>query len=667
MVDRGKELLVKDEERGAVSIRQRLLRGKSALLVRYIAIAFSLFQLYTGIFQFTAMNQRVPHVIFAYILIFLLYPIKTHGRKDCISWDGYLFALISLGIGLYVLSTWFKKIGAIGMAIPWYELIMGGIFIVLSIDAARRTVGWAFPCVAIFFLIYARFGEMLPGPLAHKNYEIERIITSMFITTEGIFGMLAGISATFVFLFILFGSMLREAGGGEFFLRLAYGLFGHVRGGPAKVAVVASSLFGMMSGSGTANVAGTGQITIPLMKRTGYRAHFAGAVETAASAGGLLMPPIMGSAVFIIMELLGVTYLTIIKAAILTAILYYIGLFLMIDIEAQKIGLVGLKKEEIPPLKETLKDGWHFLIPIAVLIYFVVVPKVSVTRAAFWATMSIPAVSMLRWRKRATIKQILDGLEKGARTALPVVAILALGGVVVGMITLTGLGLMMSSVMIELSGGHLLFLLVLAMIATIIMGMGVPPVAAYIVLAILVVPALIKMGVYPLAAHLFVFYFAVIAGITPPMAPDAFVASGIADSPMMKTALTACRLALVIFILPYIFVYNNALLLVGSYGEIVWVMVTAILGVFALASALQGYMKRTIPIAFRGLLLLSALGLIMPGFKTDLVGLGLLFLVALYQVPDFFKKYSNVLLREGAYRFMRKKESGSSQFPRNHG
>ncbi|MBW2040304.1 MAG: TRAP transporter permease, partial [Deltaproteobacteria bacterium] len=615
-----------------------------------------------GIFQFTAMNQRVPHVIFACILIFLLYPMKIRGKEDRISWDGYLFALISLAIGLYVLLTWFKKIGAIGMAIPWYEMVMGGILIILCIDAARRTVGWAFPSVAIFFLIYARFGEMLPGPLAHKNYEIERIITSMFITTEGIFGMLAGISATFVFLFILFGSMLREAGGGEFFLRLAYGLFGHVRGGPAKVAVVASSLFGMMSGSGTANVAGTGQITIPLMKRTGYRPHFAGAVETAASAGGLLMPPIMGSAVFIIMELLGVTYLTIIKAAILVAILYYFGLFLMIDIEAQKIGLVGLKKEEIPSLKETLKDGWHFLIPIAVLIYFVVVPKVSVTRAAFWATVSIPAVSMLRWRKRATIKQILDGLEKGARTALPVVAILALGGVVVGMITLTGLGLMMSSLMIEASKGNLLILLFLTMIASIILGMGVPPVAAYIVLAILVVPALTKMGIYPLAAHLFVFYFAVIAGITPPMAPDAFVAAGIADSPMMKTALTACRLALVVFILPYIFVYDNALLLVGSFGKIIWVMVTAVLGVFALASALQGYMRVPIPIPFRGLLLLSALGLIIPGFKTDLIGLGLLFMVSLYQVPDFFKKYGNVLLKEGSYRFGKKKKPSSNQF-----
>jgi len=636
----------KAEEQGAVSVRQRRLTGKSRLLVRYIAIAMSLFQLYTGIFQFTAMNQRVPHVIFAYILIFLLYPISSRKRDDRITWDGYLFALISLGIGLYVLLTWFRKIGAIGLAAPWYELIMGGILIILSIDAARRTVGWAFPCVAIFFLFYARFGEILPGPLAHKNYELERIITSMFITTEGIFGMLAGISATFVFLFILFGSMLREAGGGEFFLRLAYSLFGHVRGGPAKVAVVASSLFGMISGSGTANVAGTGQITIPLMKRTGYQPHFAGAVETAASAGGLLMPPIMGSAVFVIMELLGVTYLVILKAAILTAILYYLGLFLMIDIEAQKIGLVGLKKEELPSLKETLKDGWHFLIPIAVLVYFITVPRVSVTRAAFWATVSIPLVSFLRWKKRMTLQQLLDGLEKGARTALPVVAILALGGVVVGMITLTGLGLTMSSILIELSEGNLLLLLFLTMIASIILGMGVPPVAAYIVLAILVVPALIKMGVYPLAAHLFVFYFAVIAGITPPMAPDAFVAAGIADSDMMKTALTACRLALVVFILPYIFVYNNALLLMGSFWEILWVMITAVLGVFALASGLQGYMKRPISIPLRGLLFLSAIGLIMPGWKTDLIGMAILFAVSFHQIPDLLKIISGFFLKK---------------------
>ena len=585
----------------------------------------SMFHLYTGFFQLTAMNQRVTHVTFGLILIFLIFPIGKKGKKDRFTWDAILFAAMALFIGVYVLLNWFRKIGQIGLEPPLYELVMGTVLIILLIDATRRVVGWAFPSVAILALIYARFGEMLPGILAHKNYSFTRIVSSMFITTDGIFGMLTGISATFIFLFILFGALLRESGGGDFFLDLAYSLLGHVRGGPAKVAVVASSLFGMLSGSGTANVAGTGQITIPLMKKTGYPAFFAGAVETVSSAGGLLMPPVMGSAVFVMMQILGTNYVTIIKAAVLTALLYYVGLFVMVDIEAQKIGLKGLPREKLPSLKRVMGEGWHFLIPIGVLVYFLVFAQVSLTRAAFWANVSVPLATFLRPKRRMTLKSFLDGLENGAKTALPVVAILALAGIVVGMVTLTGLGLMMSSLLIELSHGHLFLLLLFTMIAAIIMGMGVPPVAAYIVLAILVVPALVKVGVYPLAAHLFVFYFSTIAGITPPMAPDAFVAAGIADAPMMKTAFTACRLALVIFILPYVFVYNNALLLIGSFFQIIWVSLTAFLGVLALAFALQNFFdgKKMMPVT-RLLFFVSSFLLIYPGYVTDLFGLGIL-------------------------------------------
>jgi TRAP transporter 4TM/12TM fusion protein len=637
---------IKPKESGAISTRQRQLTGISAHLVRWIAVGMSLFQLYTGYFQFTAMNQRVPHVTLGFILIFLVYPISRKSRKDRLSLDSVVAASIILISGVYVMLTWFRKMGAMGLAPPLYELIIGGIFIILLIEGTRRALGLAFPMIAVLVLVYARFGEIMPGLFAHKNYGTDRIIDSMFVTADGVFGMLAGISATFIFLFILFGAMLREAGGGEFFINFAYGVCGRFRGGPAKIAVVASSLFGMLSGSGTANVAGTGQITIPLMKRTGYQPHFAGSVETVASAGGLLMPPIMGSAVFIIMELLGVNYLVIIKASILMALLYYTGLFLMIDIEAQKIGLVGLKKEEIPPLKKTLKEGWHFFIPLLVLIYFLGYEKTSVTRAVLWANISIPFVAMLRRETRMSLSKILSGLEKGALTAAPVVAILSLGGIVVGMITLTGLGLMLSSILIELSHGNLFILLLMTMVASIILGMGVPPVAAYIILAILVVPALIKMGVYPLAAHLFVFYFGVIAGITPPMAPDAFVAAGIADSPMMKTALTACRLAIVIFILPYIFVYNNALLMIGNFGQIIWVTLTALLGVLALAAAVQNFMGRKIPFLLRIVLFGTSLSLIIPGLKTDLLGIVLLFSITLYQVPQLGKRFKGYLLRK---------------------
>ena len=638
--------LSESQEPSAISTRQRQLSGFSAQLVRWIAVGLSLFHLYTGYFQFTAMNQRVPHVTLGFILIFLVYPYAQKGRRDRLSADSIIAAAFILVCGFYVLLTWFRKMGAMGLELPLYEYIMGGVFIILLIEGTRRALGWAFPSVAVLVLLYARFGEIMPGPFAHKDYGMDRIISSMFITTDGIFGMLAGISATFIFLFILFGALLREAGGGEFFINFAYGICGRFRGGPAKIAVVASSLFGMLSGSGTANVAGTGQITIPLMKKSGYPAHFAGAVETVSSAGGLLMPPIMGSAVFIIMEVLGVNYLTIIKASVLMAVLYYVGLFLMIDIEAQKLGLVGLTKEEIPPLKKTLSQGWHFFIPLLVLVYFLGWEKTSVTRAALWANLSIPLVSWLRKDTRMSLSKILTGLEKGAITAAPVIAILALGGIVVGMITLTGLGLMMSSILIDISQGNLLVLLLMTMVASIILGMGVPPVAAYIILAILVVPALIKMGIYPLAAHLFVFYFGVIAGITPPMAPDAFVAAGIADSPMMKTALTACRLALVIFVLPYIFVYNNALLLVGNPAEIVLVCITAFFGVLALAYAAQNYLGGKLRLHMRVLMFIGGGFLIYPGWITDLAGLAIVVTLINIRIPRLLQRFTGGFFKQ---------------------
>jgi TRAP transporter 4TM/12TM fusion protein len=337
------------------------------------------------------------------------------------------------------------------------------------------------------------------------------------------------------------------------------------------------------------------------------------------------------------------------KAAGLTAILYYVGLFLMIDIEAQKESMVGLPRQELPDFKQTLREGWYFIIPIAVLIFFLVYSKVSVTRAAFWATVSIPLCSLLGGKeRRMTPKQIVDGLQNGALTALPVVAILSLGGVVLGMITLTGLGLMMSGLLIKMSGGHLLVLLLLTMVASIILGMGVPPVAAYIVLAILVVPALIKLGVYPLAAHLFVFYFATIAGITPPMAPDAFVAAGIAEAPMMRTAFTACRLALVIFIVPYMFVYNNALLLVGSLGEILQVCVTAFFGVLALACAAQNYLGGKLPVLLRVVLFAGGGCLIFPGLVTDLVGIAVVTIIFALRVPGVLQRWTAGLLKRQA-------------------
>ena len=696
-----------DVKRYDPEFRFRQVTGIAAIIVTILACSLSAFHIYTaGFGMLMDMKHRAVHLTVVMTLIFLLYPSRKDDRtrrRDMagdvstaligavilafglgsilhlhflltvlvfaagfgfiaytrrvklyrqagIPYVDIVLAVLGASVSMYILVSYEQIVGRAGMPTT-LDLVFGLLAILLVMEAARRAIGWDLPVLAVLCLIYAYFGPYMPGFLAHRGYSVKRIIEHMYLGTEGIYGIPLGVVATYVFHFVLFGIFVTKTGLGQLFIDIAMAIAGRSTGGPAKVAIISSGLLGSINGSSIANTVTTGSFTIPLMKRMGYRPYFAGAVETVASAGGLLMPPIMGSAVFVIMEILGVNYLVIIKAAFLTAILYYAGLFLMIDIEAQKIGLVGLKREEIPPLTKTLKEGWHFFIPLAILIYFLGYEKVSVTRAVFWANISIPFVSFIRKRTRMSLSNIITGLEKGALTAIPVVAILALGGIVVGMITLTGLGLMMSSILIELSQGNLFILLLMTMVASIILGMGVPPVAAYIVLAILVVPALIKMGVYPLAAHLFVFYFGTIAGITPPMAPDAFVAAGIADSPMMKTALTACRLALVIFIIPYIFVYNNALLLIGNIGQIVWVSLTALLGVFALASAVQNYMGGRLSFLFRVVLFGSSLLLIMPGYKTDFPGMGLLLIVSIYQVPHFFSRVSLGFLKRRITRF----------------
>ena len=463
------------------------------------------------------------------------------------------------------------------------------------------------------------------------------------MTTEGIYGALTGIAATFIFLFVLFGTFMQESGAGTFFFGLASSLFGHVRGGPAKIAVVASSLFGMISGSAMANVSAVGQITIPMMKRAGYKPHFAGAVESASGVGGQFMPPVMGGSVFLMMEILGVSYYSICKAAILSAVLYYVAIFLIVDFEAVKYGLKGQPKSECPRFWEVFKQGFHFLIPPAVLVYFLMYVHVTESRAAFWAIVSVVLASYLRKSTRMGFKKILRALERGALGFLPIAGVVVACNILVGMITLTGLGLQISSILIELSGNSLFLLLFLTMIASLILGLGLPIIVSYLVLAVLVAPALTQMGVDPLAAHLFIFFFALVSDLTPPVAPGAFVAAGIAGADMMRTAWMACRLGLVVYVLPYMFVYNKALLLKGEIGEIAISAATALVGVYALACGIQGYMFRPARVIERVLFFGAALALIKPGWMSDLVGFVILGGLLFIQKPTFlFDLYRRV-------------------------
>jgi TRAP transporter 4TM/12TM fusion protein len=615
---------------------RRKLKGNQAKAVSVIAICFSLYQLMTGYFPLIAMYQRLIHICFAFSLIFSLFPISTSQRRDRLHWEGYLFVGLLLSISYYVVTHFIARADQVGLEPPLYELFLGGALIFLTLEASRRTTGWSLAIFCGASLLYARFGEWLPDVLGHPNYSVERIISGLFMTTEGIYGALTGIAATFIFLFVLFGTFMQESGAGTFFFGLASSLFGHVRGGPAKIAVVASSLFGMISGSAMANVSAVGQITIPMMKRAGYKSHFAGAVESASGVGGQFMPPVMGGSVFLMMEILGVSYYAICKAAVLSAILYYVAIFFIVDFEAVKYNLKGQPKSECPRFLEVLKQGFHFIIPPAVLVYLLMYAHVTESRAAFWAIISVVLASYLRKSTRMSWKQILRALERGALGFLPIAGVVVACNILVGMITLTGLGLQISSILIELSGNSLFWLLFLTMIASLILGLGLPIIVSYLVLAVLVAPALTQMGVEPLAAHLFIFFFALVSDLTPPVAPGAFVAAGIAGADMMRTAWMACRLGLVVYILPYMFVYNNALLLKGELGEIILSAITAFIGVYALACGIQGYMLRSTRIYERILFFIAAFGLIKPGWMSDLVGLVIMGSLLLMQRPTFF-------------------------------
>jgi TRAP transporter 4TM/12TM fusion protein len=625
-------ITAQEEEKGV----RRVLKGNAGRAVSVIAVCFSLFQLVTGYYPLIAMYQRVIHVIFGFTLIFLLFPMFKKQRRNRLSWDGLLFVAILLYVSYYVVTHFIARADQVGLEPPMYELFLGGVLIFLTLEASRRTTGWSLAIFCAASLLYARFGEWLPDVLGHPNYSVERIISGLFMTTEGIYGALTGISSTFIFLFVLFGTFMQESGAGSFFFGLASSLFGHVRGGPAKIAVVASSLFGMISGSAMANVSAVGQITIPMMKRAGYKPHFAAAVESASGVGGQFMPPVMGGSVFLMMEILGVSYGAICKAAILSAILYYVAIFFIVDFEAVKYNLKGQPKSECPRFWEVFKQGFHFIIPPSVLVYLLMYAHVTESRAAFWAIVSVPLASFLRKSTRMSPRKMLRALERGALGFLPIAGVVVACNILVGMITLTGLGLQISSILIELSGNSLFWLLFLTMIASLILGLGLPIIVSYLVLAVLVAPALTQMGVEPLAAHLFIFFFALVSDLTPPVAPGAFVAAGIAGADMMRTAWMACRLGLVVYILPYMFVYNNALLLKGGMSEIIISAVTAFIGVYALACGIQGYMFRPARIYERVLFFVAALGLIKPGWISDLVGLALLAGLVLLQRPTFF-------------------------------
>ena len=625
--------------------KRRKLIGKGALIVTIIAVAMSVFQFYSAGFRMLpAMQHRAIHLSFALVLTFLLYP-RTKLQIQKISIIDYLLVLLSISIGLYLFIEYKQLIYRAGDPI-FSDLLMGFITIVLVLEATRRVMGWPMVIVALTFLLYAYLGPYMPTGISHKGYTIKRIVDHMCLTNQGIYGVAIYVSSTFVFTFVLFGALLEATGGSKFFIDFAFALTGKSRGGPAKAAVLSSGLMGMISGSSLANVIGTGTFTIPLMKSVGYPPEFAGGVEAAASSGGQIAPPVMGAAAFIMAEFLNIPYNKLIIYAALPALLYFLSVGIMVDFRAGKLGLTGVSKEKLPKLIPILKKGGHLILPPIAIIYFLI-SGYSPVKASFYAIVVTFIVSIISKDTRLTPKKLLVAFEKGATNALSIVAACATAGIIVGVVTLTGLGLKFSGLIVDLSSGNLILGLFLTMIASIIFGMGMPTTALYVILATLVAPALVKMGVIPVAAHLFIFYFGVFAALTPPVAISSYLAASIAKADGVKTAFTGLKLALAAFIMPYIFTLSPSLLLINaSIGEVIWILITSLLGILSFAGSLEGYFViENINIQTRIILALSSLCLIIPNFTTDLVGLfGMGTVVTLMILKNMRKKRGGIII-----------------------
>lgn len=591
-----------------------------------VAVAFALFQLYTAFFGILASYlQRLVHVCFALTLIFLV--SQSKGKLRFID---YALAATCVGIAIYGMiiypQLWLRS----GMATPT-DLVVGGILTLVLLEGTRRSIGWFLPALAALFLFYGLFGNYFPPPLTTIPHDVQRVVGDLFITTNGIFGVPAGVSSTVVAIFIIFAAFLREFGGGQAFIDLARAWFGFLRGGPAKIAIVASGFMGMVSGSAVANVAATGAFTIPLMKQIGFKPRFAGAVEAAASTGGQLMPPIMGAAAFIMAEFLAIPYVEIIIAAVIPAFLYYIVLFLFIDHEAVLQGIKGLPRSELPNGRKVLRQTWYLFIPLGVLIWALVIARYSPMFSASWSLIAVVGIAVLTMLPRRKVmgflKTLLAALQAAGRSMLPVALACACAGVIIGMVMLTGLGLKLSAMLITLSGGNLGFLLALTALASLILGMGLPTSACYIILAILVGPALTQppFEVPPLAAHFFVFYVGLMANVTPPVAIAAYTGAGIAGSEPFRTGVTAFRLCLSGFLIPFFFVLRPELLLIdATVTGVLFAVLLIGTALFAMVIALSGYVFRrgTIGIVPRIILGIGAISLIVPDTMATIVGFG---------------------------------------------
>ncbi|WP_296665044.1 TRAP transporter permease [Treponema sp. UBA753] len=622
----------------------------------FISVIFVIFQLYATLSgAITAQVLRATHLAFVQLLAFLLFPPTKNSPRNTLPWYDIVLGLIGAACWLYIVVNFDLLVRRSGNNTP-LDVAVGIVGILVLFESCRRIVGLPIMIIAGSFIVFAFAGKYLPGFLHHRGYSLQRVVCHLFYNTEGIMGTPIGACSTFIFLFILFGALLEKTGIGHFFIDVCNALAGGASGGPAKVAVLSSALLGTVSGSSVSNTVGSGSFTIPMMKKLGYKGEFAGAVEAAASTGGQIMPPIMGAAAFLMAESLGLPYITIVKAAVVPAILYFTGIFITVHLEAKKLGLKGLPKDQLPRFMPLLLKKGYMILPLVVIIYFLCAGKTAV----FAALMGIIAcvlvgfgvsVSDLAHGHKPSFggKDIVEIMCTAARNIISVAIACGMAGIIIGIVTLTGLGLRLGNGLVMLAHGKLLLTLVFTMVASIILGMGAPTTANYLITSTITAGAIISLGIEPLAAHMFAFYFGIIADVTPPVALAAIAGAAIAKAKPMKTAINATKLAIGAFIIPYMFVYNSKMLMINASAlSVVMIIVTAILGMFGISVALEGYgfnntgffynsgKGKTTRIAFDALerILFAVAGLlcVIPEAKTDIIGVSLLAALIAYQL-----------------------------------
>lgn len=619
--------------------RKRKFTGKTALIVAWIAIAGSLWHIYAlGIAATSVILLRNIHLLIGMVLIPLLYP--GFDKKMKITVIDIIMVIAGIAVSGYVLMQDHDFVLRAGVSPTQGDIIFGALAILLVLAITKRVLGWPLVIIVLAFLVYAKFGSYFPGTFMGRNYSITKIISYVF-NIDGIYGMTIGVSSTYVVLFILFGAFLQNSGAGELYTDFAYAIAGRLRGGPAKVSVISSALFGTISGSGIANVVADGPITIPLMKRSGFRKEYAGAVEAVASTGGQIMPPVMGAGAFLMAEIIGIPYTDIVVAAALPALLYFITAWYVIDLRAGKDGLIGLKASELPNIKDVVTSKGHLVIPILVLMFALIIMGVTEIKAALLSIAACIIVSWFRKSTRMSLKSILNALQAGINGSLEVIAACAAAGIIMALVSMTGIGLKLSALIVTVAGSHLLLALILTAVIIIILSMGLPTTACYLIGAAIMAPALIQLDISPLSAHMFIFYFACLSGITPPVALAAYPAAAIAKANPVTVSLIAFRMAIVGFIIPFVMVYSPAIFLQGQPLEIVWVVITSLVGSYAIAMSTEGWFRQPLHMLGRVMLMIGGICLIIPGLKTDIAGVGLI-AIGYFVGKKFYKGESPV-------------------------